>query len=370
MTPPILVPMNDLKRRFAPLADDLKSVIAGVLESGSYILGPACAAFETAFATYCGTAHCVGVANGTDALELTLRAVGVKPGDRVATVANAGMYTSVAILAIGAKPVYVDVDAGDLTMSVKDLARVLESKKVAAVVATHLYGKMAAMADVLRVAGAVPVIEDCAQAHGAMRDGRRAGAWGKAGCFSFYPTKNLGALGDGGAVVTDDPDLAARLRALRQYGWDRKYHAATAGGRNSRLDEIQAAILLAMLPRLDGWNANRRGIVQQYRARLAAVDVRLPAIGNDLDHVAHLCVIRSKARERLRQALADAGIATDIHYPIPDYRQPAMASALDDLRSLPETEAATGEILTLPCFPEMTTEEIERVAAALARGLD
>ena len=158
MTPPILVPMNDLKRRFAPLADDLKSVIAGVLESGSYILGPACAAFETAFATYCGTAHCVGVANGTDALELTLRAVGVKPGDRVATVANAGMYTSVAILAIGAKPVYVDVDAGDLTMSVKDLARVLESKKVAAVVATHLYGKMAAMADVLRVAGAVPEI--------------------------------------------------------------------------------------------------------------------------------------------------------------------------------------------------------------------
>jgi dTDP-4-amino-4,6-dideoxygalactose transaminase len=336
-----LLLINDLGRHHSTVRECVGQAIERVLARGWFILGPEVEAFEAEFAAYCGVRHCAGVANGTDALELALRASGIKAGDRVATVANAGMYSTTAILACGAIPVYAEIEP--LTM-LMDPARI---PKADAVIVTHLYGRMARMPEVLQAAPGVPVIEDCAQAHGAVLDGRKAGAWGAMGCFSFYPTKNLGALGDGGAVVTNDSDVDKRLRALRQYGWTSKYTATVRGGRNSRLDEMQAAILRAKLPLLDGWNARRRAIAAQYG---------MVARGG-LDDVAHLYVIRTTERERVRTALREQGIGVEVHYPIPDYKQEAVGISAE----LPETERACAEVLTLPCFPEMTDGEVERV---------
>jgi dTDP-4-amino-4,6-dideoxygalactose transaminase len=360
------VPMNDLKRRIAPLRAELDAAIGDVLTRGSFILGEACAAFESAFAAYCGVAHCIGVANGTDALELALLALGIGPGARVATVANAGMYATSAILATGARPVYIDVDPATLLMAP---ARLAEAGAFDAVIATHLYGQMADMPALLAAAGGRPVIEDCAQAHGAALDGRRAGSWGALGCFSFYPTKNLGALGDGGAVTTNDPARAEQVRKLRQYGWSRRYHAEQPRGRNSRLDEMQAAVLSVMLPHLDRWNERRRAIVRAYVDALKSNRLAFTRREDSPAYVGHLCVVRSAERDRLREGLARRGIGSDLHYPTPDYRQPAVVAAIGAGQALAETEAATREILTLPCFPELTDAEVEAVIAAL-RGID
>jgi dTDP-4-amino-4,6-dideoxygalactose transaminase len=360
------VPMNDLKRRIAPLRAELDTAIGSVLTRGSFILGEACAAFESAFAAYCGVEHCIGVANGTDALELALLALGIGSGSRVATVANAGMYATTAILATGAQPVYVDIDPNTLLMLP---AKLPESGPFDAVVVTHLYGQMADMPAVLAASGGKPVIEDCAQAHGAALDGRRAGSWGALGCFSFYPTKNLGALGDGGAITTNDPALAERLRKLRQYGWSRRYHAEQPRGRNSRLDEMQAAILSVMLPHLDRWNERRRAIVRAYRGALDGNRLTFTLRDDSPAYVGHLCVVRAADRDRLRESLSRHGIGSDLHYPTPDYRQPAVVATLGDGKALPETEAATREILTLPCFPELTDAEVEAVIGAL-RSID
>ena len=349
---PVLL-INDLSRQTALLRPDINDAVRRVLDRGWYIHGPELEAFEAAFAAYLNTAHCIGVANGTDSIELALRAIGIGPGSRVATVAIAGMYATTAILACGATPVYVDILPGTTNMDLGRLPANLD-----AIVATHLYGRMEPMSDVLAAAGAVPVIEDCAQAHGARLHGRAAGTWGTLGCWSFYPTKNLGALGDGGAVTTSDPALAARLRALRQYGWTSKYTATRAGGRNSRLDEIQAAVLLAKLPHLDEWSERRRAISKGYDL------VDRPSVESD---VVHLFVLRSKNREALRQTLRARGIGAEIHYPIPDYRQGAVA--LPDHPPLPETERHCAEVLTLPCFPEMTDEEVEETRRAVVESL-
>ncbi|HVZ02585.1 MAG TPA: DegT/DnrJ/EryC1/StrS family aminotransferase [Dongiaceae bacterium] len=360
------VPMNDLKRRIAPLRGELDAAIGQILSRGSFILGESCAAFESAFAAYCGTRHCVGVANGTDALELALLALGIGAGARVGTVANAGMYSTTAILAAGARPVYIDVDPETLLMAA---AKLEDAGPLDAVIVTHLYGQMADMPALIAAAGGKPVIEDCAQAHGAALGGRRAGSWGRLGAFSFYPTKNLGALGDGGAVTTDDADVAARLRQLRQYGWSRRYHAELPRGRNSRLDDMQAAALLVMLPHLDRWNERRRAIARAYAEALKSNRLAFTARERGPAYVGHLCVLRAAERDWVREGLARRGIASDIHYPTPDYRQPAVVSVLGAGRELPETEAATREILTLPCFPELADTEVEAVAAAL-RGID
>jgi dTDP-3-amino-2,3,6-trideoxy-4-keto-D-glucose/dTDP-3-amino-3,4,6-trideoxy-alpha-D-glucose/dTDP-2,6-dideoxy-D-kanosamine transaminase len=234
---------------------------------------------------------------------------------------------------------------------------------VRAVIVTHLYGRMAAMPEILSAVGGVPVIEDCAQAHGAMLQRRKAGSWGTIGCFSFYPTKNLGALGDGGAVVTRDAAIASRVRELRQYGWRSKYRSETGGGRNSRLDDVQAAILRAKLPHLDEWNTRRREIAAQYNEALRSLPLSTPAV--DDSYVAHLYVVRSAERERLRTALTSAGIATDVHYPVPDYAQPSMSSK----GSLPVTEDCCRTVLTLPCFPEMTNAEVAQVTADIRNVL-
>lgn len=356
------VPLNDLRRTTATAADSLRAAFDRVLERGSFVLGQEVAGFEREFAAYCGVAHCVTVGNGSDALELALRAVGVGPGDEVVTVANAAMYATIAIVNCGATPIYADVLESTLTMSPPSLGSVL-SERTGAVIVTHLYGRLADIQAICRVAQSrnIPLLEDCAQAHGARLRDRRAGSFGAAGCFSFYPTKNLGALGDGGAVTTGDRALADRLQALRQYGWDRKYHVAVNGGRNSRLDEMQAAILRARLPHLDTDNARRRAIAHAYADRIRHPGIRpLPAGGEE--SVAHLAVVRSAQRDALRSHLERHGVATDIHYPIPDHRQPVMAAEGRQIR-LPVTERACAEVLSLPCFPALEDAEVDHVIA-------
>lgn len=358
----VTVPVNDLERHNRPILPELEEAARAVLGGGWYILGPRVREFEAGFAAYCGAGECVAVGNGTDALEIALRAVGAGPGDRVATVANAGGYGTAAILAAGAEPLYVDVDPATMLMDPRSLAAAAPG--VRAVIATHLYGRMADMPALLEAAGGAPVIEDCAQAHGARLHGRHAGTWGAIGCFSFYPTKNLGALGDGGALITSDAALAARIRALRQYGWTAKYTAEAPGGRNSRLDELQAAILLVKLPRLETWNQRRREIAAAYGEALAGHDLGLPpACGPE--SVAHLYVVRSRRRDRLREALRAAGVGTDIHYPVPDHLQPAAAGRRWAAAALPVTGRCCREVLTLPCFPEMTRDEVRHVVEAV-----
>ncbi|MEP7205978.1 MAG: DegT/DnrJ/EryC1/StrS family aminotransferase [Casimicrobiaceae bacterium] len=356
------VPLNDLSRLDAASTHALEAAFARVLATGSLVLGPEVAAFEREFAAYCGVAHGVGVASGSDALELALRAAGVGPGDEVVAAANAAMYGTLAVLACGATPVYADVDPATLTMAPTALRGALSSR-TRAVLVTHLYGRLADMAGIRTALGdrGVMLIEDCAQAHGARSGGTRAGAFGDLGCFSFYPTKNLGALGDGGAVVTDSPALAGRVRALRQYGWDRKYHVAASGGRNSRLDEVQAAWLRLRLPGLDAGNARRRAIVAAY-----ATGIRHPAItvlpAADEGFVGHLAVVRTPVRDALRVHLERWGVGHDVHYPVPDHWQPVSRGRPQP--SLPVTERACAEVLSLPCFPTLATTEVDDVIDA------
>lgn len=353
--------INDLSRQSAAVDNEIRRAIAQVISSGWYVLGPQCGGFEREFADFCGAKYCVGVANGTDALELTFRALGIESGKRVATVANAGYYTSTALALVGAKPVYVDVEADTGLMDLNALDALALARSIDAVVVTHLFGLMHDAESARKIAehAAIPLIEDCAQAHGAHRGGRMAGSVGHAGCFSFYPTKNLGALGDGGAIVTDDPDIAARLIKLRQYGWDGKYRVSLGGGRNSRLDEIQAAVLRTKLPHLHGWNVRRRDIAARYTKGITHPRVTCPR-GRGDEYVAHLYVLRCDDRDGLRSHLADRGIMCDVHYPIPDHLQP-LAGNDRERPVLPVTERIAKEGLTIPCFPELTDDETDRI---------
>ncbi|TNF36671.1 MAG: DegT/DnrJ/EryC1/StrS family aminotransferase [Gammaproteobacteria bacterium] len=346
------------------LQEELAAALTRVLASGWFVLGPEVQAFEKEFAAYCGVKHCVSLANGTDALELVLRGVGVDAGDEVITAANAGMYSSTAILAIGAKPVYADIEESSMLLSVK-AAEAAITKHTKAIIVTHLYGQMADMPAFRAMADkyAIPLIEDCAQSHGAASGGKRVGAWGDAAAFSFYPTKNLGALGDGGAVVSSSEMIASRVRALRQYGWESKYQVAHRGGRNSRLDEMQAALLRIKLQRLDNWNRKRRDIALAYNHGIKHPAIRLPQVNGE-DYVGHLYVIRLNRRDALRDYLKQHGIASEVHYPILDYRQPAVSAQYREV-SLPISEKTTSEILTLPCYPELTMAEVEKVCEVI-----
>lgn len=340
-----------------------------VLDSGWYVLGPEHDAFEAELAAYLGAPTAVGVGNGTDALQLAMLALGVNPGDAVLTAANAGGYASTAARSIGARPVYADVDPSTLLLTaatLDDAVRGLDGDP-AVIVVTHLYGMAAEMPSIVAWAEArgIPLIEDCAQSLGARVDGRRAGTFGDAATFSFYPTKNLGAIGDGGAVVARDALVADRVRSLRQYGWESKYRATTPGGRNSRLDELQAAILRVRLDGLDALNARRREIHARYAAALTLPGVRFVHSSSDA-YVAHLAVLEADDRDLLRQRLDADGIRTDIHYPIPDHRQPIATQ--EPLPTLPVTERAAGRILSIPLFPELNETEISRVESALARA--
>ncbi len=352
------VPFNDLKRQSDSLAGEQDAAVLRVARDGPYVMGPEVAAFEAEFAAYCGVPHCHGVANGTDALEIALRAVGVTAGGKVAMVANAGFYSATAALAFGAVPVYVDVDPRTHLMDPDALTRLLARERPQAIVATHLYGAMADMPALIERAAGIPVIEDCAQAHGASLADRRAGSFGKAAAFSFYPTKNLGGIGDAGAVVTGDAEVAARIIRLRQYGWTSKYRVEEAGGRNSRLDPLQAAVLRLKLPRLDGWNERRRQIARRYADGIANARIGLPSAAGE-SYVAHLYVVTTDGRDDLRRHLEQAGVGVDIHYPIPDTLQPVMSGR--QVPALPATEDLSRRILTLPCFPQLTDAEIDYV---------
>lgn len=364
---PHAIPVNSLLRHIAPLQDTLSAAAAEVVHSGHFVLGPSVSAFEQEFANYCGVDHCIGVANGTDALELSLRALAIGPGDRVAVAANAAMYGTSAVLACGAEPLFVDVLPCEATMDPGILAQSMQSDKVKAVIATHLYGRLArieAISELCAQHGAA-LIEDCAQAHGARNGSGLAGSFGDIASFSFYPTKNLGALGDGGAVITCNTELADRVRKLRQYGWTHKYNNGLAGGRNSRLDEMQARMLSLMLVHLDRWNDQRRTIANRYSTEIINPRISLPAASGE-QYVAHLYVVRCEAREDLRQHLLTAGIQTDIHYPLPDHHQPCHNGKFDAVQ-LPVTEQDAITVLTLPCFPELEETEIKRVIKACNR---
>lgn len=343
---------------------DFLGAVKKVLDRHWYVLGEEVIGFESEFANYVGVSHCVSMANGTDALEIALRSVGVERGDLVVTVANAGFYSSTAIHAIGATPLYIDVNPSCMTMSVEALAKAL-TQKPKCVIVTHLYGQMANIKELLAEAHAagVMLIEDCAQSHGAKLDGRQAGSWGDAACFSFYPTKNLGAMGDGGGVVTNNDELAARLKTLRQYGWSSKYHVGHAGGKNSRLDEMQAAILRVKLPLLDSWNEQRRDIANRYNSAFATLAFdALPSV--DDSYAGHLYVARIQNREAFRAFLKAQGVSTDVHYPVPDYQQVAYQQPKIS-GSVEVTDALCKTLVTLPCFPGMTDEEVESVILAV-----
>lgn len=368
-----VIPFGDLKRQQSSLQLELEATMTRVLTSGWYILGKEVEAFEQEFAAYCGVADAIGVASGTDALYLALAALDIGPGDEVITVANAGMYQMMAILQTGAQPVLVDINPQMHTLDPRQLEPAI-TPRTRAILPVHLYGRLADMPAIMEVATQynLAVVEDAAQAHGAWvvdptGQTRKAGAWGHCACFSFYPTKNLGALGDGGAVVTNDPDLAAHLRRLRQYGWSSKYITSVAGGRNSRLDELQAAILRVKLRFLDGWNTARRERATWYTELLAASPLDLPL---DLPgHVYHLYVVGSEQRDRLRTHLTGEGIGSDIHYPLPTHLQPAYAYLGYRRGALPQTEQQALRILSLPLYPELTRTEVEQVAAAVNTAL-
>jgi dTDP-4-amino-4,6-dideoxygalactose transaminase len=360
---------NDPKAAYLAQRAAIDAAIAGVLDSGWYILGREVAAFEQEFATYIGRAHGVGVANGTDALVLALRACGVGPDDYVATVSHTAVATVAAIELAGARPLLVDIDPATCTLDAGELERVLAAPpgRVAAIVPVHLYGQAANLDAILPLArrhGAW-LVEDCAQCHGAMLEGQRLGSFGDVASFSFYPTKNLGALGDGGMVVTGDDALAERLRALREYGWRERY-VSDIVGMNSRLDELQAAVLRVKLAALDADNARRQAIAAEYDAGLSGLDLQLPARRPGATHVFHQYVVRASWRDALRQALKARGIGTNIHYPVPVHLQPAYAGRLAQGPSgLACSELAAVEVLSLPMYPQLEASQVARVITAV-----
>ena len=348
--------------------EEIDAAIARVLDRGSYILGEEVARFEEEFAAYVGAEAAIGVASGTDALELALRACGVGPDDAVLTVANTAVATVAAIDRIGAEAVFADVDARTFTIDCADAEERIErhsGKPIRAIVPVHLYGHPAAMEEVARLASArgLAVVEDCAQSHGASIGGRRTGSFGAAAAFSFYPTKNLGALGDGGMVVTSDAAIAGRVRLLRQYGWQQRYVSETRGW-NSRLDELQAAILRIKLRHLDAENERRRFIASKYADALRATTVTPPFVQRGCTHVFHQFVVRTKQREAFRKTFAEQGIDTAVLYPVPIHLQPAYRSPRRT--PLPVTEMIVDEIVSVPIFPQMAGSEIDRVVEILS----
>jgi dTDP-4-amino-4,6-dideoxygalactose transaminase len=358
----------DLKAQQQLQSREIADALARVVESGWYILGTEVEAFEAEFARELGYAHAAGVANGTDALTLCLMALGVKRGDKVATVSHTAVATVAAIEMVGAHPVLVDIDPTTYTMDPVALERTLEAfRPVAAVIVVHLYGHPAdldAIANTTRAHGA-KLIEDCAQAHGASAGGYPVGSRAEAAAFSFYPTKNLGALGDGGLVVTHDAEHMKRVRWIREYGWQQRYISAVPGI-NSRLDEMQAAVLRVKLPNLKAGNRRRAEIAAAYDHGLKETGLVLPSRHGEVTHAYHQYVVRSNARDVLRARLSERGIGTNIHYPVPVHRQPAYAQRVAlDPGSLRETERAALEVLSLPMYPELTDQAVRAVIDAV-----
>jgi dTDP-4-amino-4,6-dideoxygalactose transaminase len=361
------IPFLDLASMHREIAADLDAAWRNVNLSGHFVGGGFVERFEAEWAAYCGVAHCVGVSDGTAAIMLALRALDIGAGDEVIVPVNTFIATWEAVAAVGATPIPVDVDPGTLLASLGGIAAAC-TPRTRAIIAVHLFGQTMDM-DALRELGdrrGVVIIEDAAQAHGATWRGRRAGGFGAVGCFSFYPGKNLGALGDAGAIVTDRSDVAERIRSLANHGRHRDAaHRHVAVGGNHRLDSLQAAMLSAKLPHLDRWNASRRRVVEYYGAALADLDLEQVSIASGAVSSHHLAVVQLAARDNVRRALADEGIGTGIHYPIPCHQQPAFAEYAS--LSFPIAERAASRILSLPMSPNLEQQQVERVAAVIRR---
>ncbi|HLF28174.1 MAG TPA: DegT/DnrJ/EryC1/StrS family aminotransferase [Anaerolineae bacterium] len=361
---PITIPVANPHAQYAAHRAELDAAIKHVLEAGRYILGDETRAFEREFAEYLGVEHGIGVGSGTEALHLALKACAIGPGDEVITVSHTAVATVAAIELAGAAPVLVDIDPQRYTLDPRCLERAI-TPRTKAIIPVHLYGAPADLDPILAMAKRrnLKVIEDCAQAHGATYRGKRVGAWGDMAAFSFYPTKNLGAIGDGGFIATHAAPLAERARLLREYGWAERYVSAISGW-NSRLDELQAAILRVKLRYLDTDNARRQALAALY-AEVLPVRIQKPIAPASGEHVYHLYVIRHPERDRLAAYLREKGIGTGIHYPVPIHLQPAYRGRLGDAGSLPETERAAREILSLPMYPELSEEQVRQVAEAI-----
>ncbi|HEY2620151.1 MAG TPA: DegT/DnrJ/EryC1/StrS family aminotransferase [Acetobacteraceae bacterium] len=372
--PAISVPQANPGAGYRALRAEIDAAVARVLESGWYILGQEVRAFEAEFAAWLGTTAAVGCGNGTDALALALRALGVGPGTSVVTVSHTAVATVAAIEMVGATPVLIDIEPDCYTMDPGELAEVLArppagTPAIRAVIPVHLYGQPAAIEPIVAACRrhGVAVIEDCAQAHGATIAGRKVGTFTEVATFSFYPTKNLGALGDGGMLATQDAELAADIAALRQYGW-RQHYISDAVGVNSRLDEIQAAILRVKLHHLDAQNARRQAIADAYDAALAGASLTPPARRDGVGHVFHLYVLRTQERAAVQARLREAGIGTGIHYPSPVHLQRAYRGRVvlgpSHCRA---TEVAAEQVLSLPIYPELSDGQVTQVCEALRR---
>jgi dTDP-4-amino-4,6-dideoxygalactose transaminase len=360
------IPLVDLKAQYAPLRDEILSALAGVLDGMQLFLGPEQRAFEEEFAALFQTRESIGISNGTDAIELALRALGVSAGDEVITQPNSFIATAEAISAVGARPVFVDVDEATSTLDPALLEPAITSR-TKAVIPVHLYGHPADMPAITAIAArhGIPVIEDACQAVGAELGGRRIGALGTLACFSFYFSKNLGAYGEGGAVTTNDHALAERVRLYRDHGSRVRYQHEVVG-RNARLDEMQAAILRVKLRYLEDWNTARRARAAALSSALAGTSLRLPQpAGEGVREVFHLYVVRSPERDKLQAFLKQRGIGTGIHYPRPIHLQPAYAELEYSEGAFPATERLAAEILSLPMYAELTDAQIERIAAAV-----
>jgi dTDP-3-amino-3,4,6-trideoxy-alpha-D-glucose transaminase len=364
-----VIPPVDLRRQYASIKSEVDAALIQVLEAGWYILGEQVETFEREFAALCGVAHAVGVGSGTAALQLALAGCGVGPGSEVITVPHTAVATVVAIELTGARPVLVDIDPRRYTLNAAGLEAVI-TPRTRAIVPVHLYGCPADLGPILEIARRhnLFVVEDCAQAHGAQYHDQPVGSWGHIAAFSFYPTKNLGAYGDGGMVVTNDLELAERVRLLRQYGWRERYISSKvdgAKGLNSRLDELQAAILRVKLCHLQDWNDSRRRLAGLYSERLRGSGVLAPFEPEGTNHVYHLYVVRHPHRDKLRAFLNERGIGSLIHYPVPVHLQPAFRDLGHEAGDFPMAEAAAHEVLSLPLYPELRDQEVMTVANAV-----
>lgn len=363
------VPFVDLGAQYQAIAPEINSAIQGVLEKRDFILGRDVELFEKEFADFIGTSHAVGVGSGLAALELALRAWEIGPGDEVITAANTYIATTLAIMAVGARPVLVDMDPATFNINPAAIEAAI-TPKTRALIPVHLCGQPADMDPILEIAAGrnLLVLEDAAQAHGAMYRGRRAGSLGHAGAFSFYPGKNLGAYGDGGLIVTNDDTLAEKLRQLRNYGQRVKYVHTTIGT-NSRLDTIQAAILRVKLRHLDRWNAQRGERAAQYNALLAGAGCEVPQTAANRTHIFHLYMVQVENRAEVQKILAERGISTGIHYPIPIHLQEASTSLGYRQGDFPATERAAERILSLPMYAELTESQCEYAAENLREAI-
>jgi len=355
------VPFLDLKRQCLPIEAEIRDAFHRVLDSCHFASGPFVEAFEGEFAQYCGVRHCVCVNSGTSALHLAMIACGVGPGDEVITVPFTFIATAWAISYVGAKPVFVDIEPNAYTMETSQVEKAITSR-TRAVLPVHLYGQMADMNPLKQICQRhnLALIEDAAQAHGAEYFGQRAGSIGRVGCFSFYPTKNLGAVGEGGAVTTNDDAIAERVRVLRDHAQSTKYRHEELGF-NYRMDGLQAAVLSVKLRYLDRWNSARKDLAARYHSLLADTTLTLPEEADGRHHVWHLYVTRHPERDRLRQGLTEAGIETGLHYPIPVHLQPAYSYLQHRTGNFPVAEGAARDCLSLPLYPELTAEEQIRV---------